>query len=104
MGDEESAITVIIENNLQRYIKILRENGLDKKNKAEYIAKVYLYIGELCREYNFNSSLFLKIFLTPKFVDKYDPTLREAFPREVSWNEGSDRKIRKNHNWKFFQL
>ena len=41
MGDEESAITVIIENNLQRYIKILRENGLDKKYKAEYIAKVY---------------------------------------------------------------
>ena len=102
--DDIRAIRVIIEGELNSYIKVLKEGEEDKKNLAEYISKVYLKIGQICQNYNFDTKLFLNIFLND-FVNRYDPRLRKAFTGlGQSWGEDTERTIRKNPNWKFFQL
>ena len=105
MNDNKIAIRVIIENELCAYIRLLKEQELDKKDKSEYINKINAYIDFLCRKYNFNSALFLSVFIK-EFIDRIDKSLNEVYLiTGQGWDDGTDRKIKniigRNSNYVF---
>ena len=61
-----------------------------------YKKKLKEYITYLCKEYNLEEATFRQIY-----EENYSSTKRK---NGQSFDDDSDRKIRKNHNWNFIQL